>query len=90
MEENDVKKLYTYLLLAMIWSCALFGTAGIRALADDAYVGIFDDAGIFFVVRNVCLCLFAALFSVHCFSTALNDVRYTVEFSALATVPHRV
>lgn len=41
-----MKKLYTYLLLAMIWSCALFGTAGIRALADDAYVGIFDDAGI--------------------------------------------
>ena len=41
-----MKKLYTYLLLAMIWSCALFGTAGIRALAGDAYVGIFDDAGI--------------------------------------------
>ena len=41
-----MKKLYTYLLLAMIWSCALFGTAGIRALADDAYVVIFDDPGI--------------------------------------------
>ena len=41
-----MKKLYTYVLLAMIWSCALFGFAGIGVLADDAYAGIFDDAGI--------------------------------------------
>ena len=41
-----MKKLYTYVLLAMIWSCALFGFAGIGVLADDAYAGVFDDAGI--------------------------------------------
>lgn len=40
MEDDYVKKLYTYLLLAMIWSCALFGFAGIGALADDAYAGV--------------------------------------------------
>lgn len=41
-----MKKLYRYLLLAMMWSCVLFGFAGIGVLADDAYTGIFDDAGI--------------------------------------------
>ena len=31
-----------------------------------------------------------AFFCVYCFSTALDDVRNTIEFSALTTVPHRV
>ena len=41
-----MKKWYIYLILALVWSCTLFGFSAKQVLADDVYEGIFDDAGL--------------------------------------------
>lgn len=41
-----MKKWYMYLILALIWSCTLFGFSAEKVMADDVNEGIFDDAGL--------------------------------------------
>lgn len=41
-----MRKIYTCLLMAFMWSLALFGWVNVRAAAEETDTGIFDDANL--------------------------------------------
>lgn len=45
MEKRDTLR-YIYLILALVWSCTLFGFSTKQVWADETHEGIFDDAGL--------------------------------------------